>query len=487
MVCCLLCALPVARAQQTPAASAALSQPDNPYKRALDPFWRTGALRESVLFIASNPGATLLDVFGGVSRSGPQAKLLFLPDTIVNVTSMSRDITYQAGRDYVVDKATGTLYLPPASRIPYKTLDQLHPVKGSKEPTFNYYSGDPNRALLVSLPEFYFYHSLQVEVTYTFAPGQWKGYVPQYAGAILPRTTAKLKAASAVKILLMGDSISYGYNSTKLVGTQPFTPNYGELVAGALRLNYRSAITFKNHAVDGSRSSAGLTLAANLHLGADTPDLVIVAYGMNDVTARSASAFQQNVQGIIDTIRKEAPNVEFLLVSSMLPNPETSLVPNDQFVPYRDALAALAGPGVAFADETAVWQEVLKRKSFLDITGNAVNHPNDFGHELYAQTILGLLVGGPYADAGSMFQVAFTPTYTLDASTSLAGPNGGPLTYLWAVPTTSNPETITGADTATPTVTFLAGPGTYRLTLTVTDSKGVQDTRTIMITYVGGR
>jgi hypothetical protein len=31
-------------------------------------------------------------------------------------------------------------------------------------------------------------------------------------------------------------------------------------------------------------------------------------------------------------------------------------------------------------------------RHFVDVTGNGVNHPNDYGHRLYAQAILALLV-----------------------------------------------------------------------------------------------
>jgi hypothetical protein len=48
--------------------------------------------------------------------------------------------------------------------------------------------------------------------------------------------------------------------------------------------------------------------------------------------------------------------------------------------------------GAALADLTSLWADLLDRKSVHDLTGNGINHPNDFGHRLYAQTILGLLV-----------------------------------------------------------------------------------------------
>jgi acyl-CoA thioesterase-1 len=51
-------------------------------------------------------------------------------------------------------------------------------------------------------------------------------------------------------------------------------------------------------------------------------------------------------------------------------------------------LAGAEGPGMAVADLTSFWELLLTRKTFADITGNGVNHPNDFGHRVYAQVLL---------------------------------------------------------------------------------------------------
>jgi hypothetical protein len=75
----------------------------------------------------------------------------------------------------------------------------------------------------------------------------------------------------------------------------------------------------------------------------------------------------------------------------MLGNAEWIHTPRDLFPKYRDALAALTGPGVALADLTEVWRAMLQSKRDLDLIGNGLNHPNDFGHRLYARTILRLL------------------------------------------------------------------------------------------------
>jgi hypothetical protein len=46
--------------------------------------------------------------------------------------------------------------------------------------------------------------------------------------------------------------------------------------------------------------------------------------------------------------------------------------------------------GIAVADVTSLWTKALERKTFYDLTGNGVNHPNDFGHRLYAHVLIEL-------------------------------------------------------------------------------------------------
>ncbi|MCA9016165.1 MAG: alpha/beta hydrolase [Planctomycetaceae bacterium] len=41
---------------------------------------------------------------------------------------------------------------------------------------------------------------------------------------------------------------------------------------------------------------------------------------------------------------------------------------------------------------TSIWTEFFKQKLDWDLTGNGVNHPNDFGHRIYAQVLSTLLV-----------------------------------------------------------------------------------------------
>jgi lysophospholipase L1-like esterase len=127
---------------------------------------------------------------------------------------------------------------------------------------------------------------------------------------------------------------------------------------------------------------------------AGKPDLILVAYGMNDVGRRDPAWFKDQVRAFVERVQAAEPHIEIILVAPMLGNSEWVHTPREMFSQYRDALASLTGPGIALADLTAIWEALLKSKHDLDLIGNGLNHPNDFGHRLYAQVILSLLIRG---------------------------------------------------------------------------------------------
>ena len=110
------------------------------------------------------------------------------------------------------------------------------------------------------------------------------------------------------------------------------------------------------------------------------PDLVLIAYGMNDAGYASAADFTGRIQKIMSQIRGGAPAAEFVLVAPMLPHPEWDYVIEGGILEYRDGLARLCDDGVVIADVTSLWSALLARKSQHDLSGNGINHPNDFGH-----------------------------------------------------------------------------------------------------------
>jgi len=124
------------------------------------------------------------------------------------------------------------------------------------------------------------------------------------------------------------------------------------------------------------------------------PDLVIVAFGMNDAAYADGDEFAANLSTLLDGVRAGHPSAEFLLVSPMLPTRECTWVDPSRFAGYQEQLRALGGDGVAVVDLTRLWAEFGQFKTTDDLSGNGLNHPNDFGHRLYAHTIIAALWPG---------------------------------------------------------------------------------------------
>jgi lysophospholipase L1-like esterase len=342
----------------------------------LEPVWKSPTIyRESVLFLQDAPS------------EAANARLLFPALKIESVQAANGSATYELGRDYRLGADGRQLELVKGSRIPQLFAADLFPPQGA-ERSIPAKTDDPTRSVLFD--NGHWFHDQQVEVTYTRVVTPWPGQAPTLAAESLPRTLARLKKKEKLVLAVSGDSISQGYNASAFTHTAPAMPPYADLVAAQLRQTYGSDVELHNRAISGWSVAQGLNdLDALL---ATQPHLIVIAYGMNDVGRRDPEAFRVGISAMLQRIAKADPAAEVILVSTMLGNADWIHTPREMFPRYRDALASLARPGVALADLTDLWQVLLSRKREIDLTGNGVNHPNDFGHRLYAQAILALLV-----------------------------------------------------------------------------------------------
>jgi lysophospholipase L1-like esterase len=330
---------------------------------------------ESLLFIEAAPG------------KAATCSLLLRPRGPVSLTSATGEVEYVESVDYTLDQASGLLTRTSGSRIPKTTLAELRPSRDPDGSGFMHIRGNP--AVFLMVDEGDVFHRRQTTASYAFDKAQWTGYTPHFAGANVPGTLERLRRRDALTVCLMGDSISEGYNASSFIGAPPYQPPYGALVAAGLERVYRSAVTVRNFATAGWTSDDGRYAVGAV--AAEHPHLVLIAFGMNDAGYADPRDYAANIRAILDGIRRAAPGAEFVLVSPMLPNPEWHYPRMERFAGYRRALADLCGPGVILADLTTLWADMMFRKSPYDLTGNGINHPNDFGHRLYGHTILSLL------------------------------------------------------------------------------------------------
>lgn len=342
---------------------------------ALAPFWTTDTMHgESILFIRQNGEAT---------ASG---ELLFPPRKILSVRNSNGDLEYEPGRDFVWEPGSRRITLPAGSRIVSKTPAELRRPAKTQKYELTHRDGNGEIFFGAKLE----YHAMQTCITYTHAPNEWPVKPPKFDAQQLPRTIQKLRDQQPLKMVLLGDSISAGCNASGWAGETPYQPPFSTLVELRLARFYKTKVTVNNLSVGGKDTGWAVTVTDQVV--AEQPDVVILAFGMNDSSGRAASEYQSLIRKAMTNIRTQRPETEFILVASMLGNKDWIRLKQELFPQYREALQELCQPGVALADLTSVWSEFLKRKQDWDLTGNGVNHPNDFGHRVYAQVITSLLI-----------------------------------------------------------------------------------------------
>lgn len=346
----------------------------------LQPFWNGDVVHgESVLFIKDS------------ATGEAKAQLLFPVEEVLNVTRAAdfhvpAATKFEAGRDFVVNASSREIVLPKGSRIPSYTSEELRRPAGSQKYKLTHRDGN-DEILFGATDE---YHQMQVCITYRHKSETWPSALPSFDEKALPRTIKKLRNKDAVSIVLLGDSISTGCNASGWANVAPHQPPYQDLLLQHLKATYSPNITLTNLAVGGTSTPWGISRIPDVQ--AAKPDLVILAFGMNDSSGRSAAEYKSNMAEMIKVTRESSPETEFILVATMLGNSDWVTLKHELFPQYRNALAELVQPGIALADMTSIWAEMLKRKKDADLTGNGVNHPNDFGHRVYAQVLTTLLV-----------------------------------------------------------------------------------------------
>ena len=339
------------------------------------PFWASDTVvRESLLFVKPN------------ESSAATAKLFFVPDEILDVHSATGERIFDPKVDFTWKPGSRELVLTATSAIPSQTLADMFPREAPNNVPMMPKKAPQGLGPYMKWAEGHVFHDLQVEVTYRHKD-KWPAPLPASGARQLPRTLALLKAKKPVKLVVLGDSISAGYNASAMTQVKPGMPPYPSLVASGLESVFGSTVTMVNFSVGGMGVVWGVQRAPAV--AQEKPDLVVIAFGMND-TSMARAEWAEAVKKLIDIVRQGAPEAEFILVSPMCGNPQWDKMRDEAFLEFRSSLDALKGPGIAVADVTSVWLELAKRKPYWDYTGNGLNHPNDFGHRLYAQVILAL-------------------------------------------------------------------------------------------------
>lgn len=332
--------------------------------------------------IVRNESSVLLT--GDGSQPG-KARLAFPAKEILSVRAANRSAMFELNKDFALSDNGTTLTFMNSRGLPTIADSELFKPAGSPQ-SYRHRAGNPDENLLYAPGRWF--HDRNVEITYRRADEPVLDK-KAFAHGTLPKTQERLAKSEAIRLAISGDSISTGLDAS---GTTQAVPNqfgYAELVAAQLEHDFVSPIVLTNRSVPGWSVANGVSDLDNL-LKAE-PNLIVVAYGMNDVGRRDPKWFSGQLEELIKRIKAYNSECEIILVSPMLGNSDWVHTPRDMFDLYRDEMKKFAGEGIAFADVTSIWSLLNEKKHFLDMTGNGLNHPNDFGHRLYAQAILSCL------------------------------------------------------------------------------------------------
>lgn len=350
----------------------------------LKPIWTPGVVyHETVLYVGETDAAPLL----------------YQPTKILSVRNYELNVEYKEGVDYAVDgKKIKRL---PGSSMPFFAFDEYYrKTPDSIEVRVNAdilpdHAGE-NRYLKYGEGDTF--TNRQIAVTYLHGD-TWKGIRMDGRPQKLSDALRKIKAGNA-RIEFFGDSITVGCNASGTIyggNKPPYCESWPEMVVRYLQDKYHVDLEVSNTAIGGTTTRQGVDRFEKDVLSY-APDLLIIGYGMND-PGTSLEEYKGMIGQMIERYRQKVDNGNVILISPMLPNVETNwCVLQPQFEKVLEELIQ-ENDFCALAPMTSLHREILKQgKRYRDMTGNNVNHPNDFIVRVYAQAVLTALLGDEFAE-----------------------------------------------------------------------------------------
>ena len=142
-----------------------------------------------------------------------------------------------------------------------------------------------------------------------------------------------------------------------------------------------------NNSMPGMGSADGLAqVAVKVVDQRRAPDMVFLSWGMNDQCVGTETA--QNIQGMIDAIRAKHPDCDIVVVAPLVPNADAGFLIHQGELPAAFRQLANSNQRVVFVNVFDVQKKMMETKDYISLSGNNINHPNDFLIRIYAQQIL---------------------------------------------------------------------------------------------------
>jgi acyl-CoA thioesterase I len=193
------------------------------------------------------------------------------------------------------------------------------------------------------------------------------------------KTIAKLAAGESVRIVAIGDSLTYGWMVEK---------GYIEFLRDMLKAKYPVAnLQFINRGIPGDTAEGGLRRLKEQVID-DRPGLVFVQFALNDAFIGCPLAdYEKNITLIIDRLRCETSAEILLLTSVALADSQEDALA----LKYYERIEQLAElRAVPIARVHAYWKEKTSGNFDGLLQADGV-HPTSAGYRLMAEAIMQVL------------------------------------------------------------------------------------------------
>ncbi|MBQ6727756.1 MAG: SGNH/GDSL hydrolase family protein [Clostridia bacterium] len=329
-------------------------------------------------------------------KDGIYGKLQYTPVKILSVRNFDYSTEFIEGTDYTVNG--NVISLTEDSAMPYLTEENL---KGENVPApYRQVSvvSDAERDFVIMGGTIYTEGSLvyghQIAVSYVFDTKDINiSSMPAVSGEGVQKVKAKLGAGEDVRITIIGDSVAEGCSSSGFFNRSPYMPNFIRLATDGLKRDYPDCdISLYNLARGGTTSDWG---AANTQINAiieTAPDILFIHFGINDCGKNTgAGTYADNIESMVLAIKAAVKDCEIVIIKAFTPNPVSYNI--DLFERYfkkADEIAA-RNEDVYTLDMYKLSADMLKTKKYFDLTGNGINHLNDYTSRLYAMAVYSML------------------------------------------------------------------------------------------------
>ncbi len=393
-----------------------------------------------------------------------EAKLLYPIDEIIAVQSYDLKETYYEGEDFnIVD---GKIVLTENTRIPVYGLEEGQTLEDMSVLTDNVtidWSSDHGSFGYWS--KIFWQYQLCVTYTHSEVWSEDDYYInaPESKLSKIDKFHEKASSGEETNVLFIGDSITVGHNASGMYNpgsykynegadpsnqTPTYESNYARLfnsvysqaqvnswgatywanqVGMGLQEKYGDNIVVTNRGVSSSHSTWCNTYKEFLYgeaSGTPVPDLVIISLGTNEQN-KETDVFVSNIGEIIEYLRGRNPDCCFVFVSPFYSNRReetsgnvtgTGALTSFRVGDHEDAMLAVEngtseiitnGENIVVVPNFSYFEGFMGNKTVFDHLSDCLNHPNDFGSNVYAQNILHTL--GVVADC------THAETYTKNA------------------------------------------------------------------------